>query len=355
MYVEGITLDCLTQIKFNRSIYGIYHLLTGKKSIQSVHDARIFQLEKYYGVHLSLTRNQFLQIVNVMLENGLLNKDDGNEFYHVTKAGKEKLSLFQGTTIFSYLNGLSFSGIERQFRDRLYLLVQTYSNILVNNYSFIPIVDSQEVTKWVKDFYRRHQQSNFPDQLYHELYQLLSLLPKGEADFFVDRLSGYQYYGLSMEQLAIKYNLSRDDTIIYLTGITHVLINLVSQKKEAYPILSQLIIGFDQQKFITNTANQTFHLLKKQYSLEQIVQIRNLKLNTIYDHIVEIALYDSSFQIESYVNKKEQEEIIAAIQLNNTFKLKTIKESCSSTISYFQIRLVLTRLKELLPEGEIHV
>jgi len=350
MYVEGIILDCLYKIKINRSIYGIYHLLTGKKSIQSVHDARIFQLEKYYGVHLTLTREHFMHIIDGMVKDGVLTEGD-NELYFVTDAGKNRLAVFQSTTIYKYLNGLSFSAMERHFRDRLYLLVQTYSNILVNNYSFIPVIDSQEITKWVKDFYRRHYQSNTPDRLYLELHQLLSSLPKKEADIFVDRLSGYQYYGLSMDQLALKYKLSKDDITIYLTGITHELIKLVGQQKEIYPILSQLMKGFEQQKFITNTANQTYQLLQRQFSLEKIGQIRNLKLNTIYDHIVEIALYDSNFQIDYYVTKQEQEEIIDAIQKNNTFKLKTIKESCDSSISYFQIRLVLARLKELMPGG----
>ena len=355
MYVEGIILDCLTQIKLNRSIFGIYHLITGKKSIQSVYDARIFQLEKYYGVHVSLTRDHFIDIIRSMLEQGLIKKLEQEEGYHVTRFGKERLVLFQETPLFSNLNGLSFSGKDKIFRERLYLLVQTYSNILVNNYAFIPIVDNQEVTKWVKDFYRYHNQTNIVEQLYQELYQLFTHIKQEEADFFVDRLSGYQYYGLSMDQLAKKYNQSTDDALLFLTGITHLLITLINQNRENYSILSQIIRDFDQQKFITNTANQTYQLLKQQLSIEQIAEIRNLKLNTIYDHIVEIVLYDHNLQIQSFVNQEEQEAIITAIQLNKTFKLKTIKENCSSSISYFQIRLILARLKELLPEDEIHV
>ncbi|MFS0672701.1 helix-turn-helix domain-containing protein [Ornithinibacillus sp. 179-J 7C1 HS] len=355
MYIEGLLLDCIDRIKTNRSVFGIYHVITGKKSIQSVHDARLFQVEKYYGIYQSFSRQSFINTINKMTENGWLIKLDTDGFYEITLNGKQILNKYLDTSIYNSVNGLAMSGKDHTFLERLYLLVQTYSNIQSNYSSFIPVIDNQDISNWVKNFYRNNRNKNTAKRLYEELHHLFSSISSLEANFFVDRLSGYRHYGMSMNQLAKEYELTIEDANILLLAITHHLLALIENNIEKYSILSQLIQISDNSKFITKTAHQTYQLLKNQGSIEDIARKRNLKINTIYDHIVEIALYDSKFDILGFVSLEEQEEIIKVVRKKQTLKLKTIKENCRETISYFQIRLVLTRLKGLLPEEEGYV
>lgn len=355
MYVEGIILDCIDRIRTNRSIFGIYHLITGKKSIQSVHDARIFQLEKYYGIYVSLSREHFIQIINEMKKKEWIVEQGPDGYYVVSSAAKGLLNEYYDSSLYNDLNGLMLFGKDISFLERLYLLVQTYSNLEASHYSFIPILDNPSITNWVKQFYYNNGKKKVTKNLYHELHHVLSQLSNREAEIFVDRLSGFQHYGMSIDQLAIKYQFSNDDIKIILIAITHKLLTFIEGNREQYPILSQLIDTENENKFITNTANQTYQLLMNNSSLEDIAKKRNLKLSTIYDHIVEIALYDPDVDIQSFVSKEEQAQVVQAVKINKTLKLKTIKENCSPSIDYFQIRLVLTRLKELLPEEDFYV
>lgn len=355
MYVEGILLDCIDRIRTNRSIFGIYHLITGKKSIQSVHDARIFQLEKYYGIYASLSRQHFIQIIRDMKKKGWIIEQGPDDYYMISSAAKELLQEYYDSSVYTNLNGLMLSGKDISFLERLYLLVQTYSNLQANHYSFIPIIDNPSVTYWVKQFYHHNGKERVAEKLYHELHHVLSQLSNKEAVIFVDRLSGYQHYGMSIDQLAAKYQSSHDDMKIILIAITHKFLTIMDRNQENYPILLQLIDKPNENKFITNTANLTYQLYMNNFSLEDIAQKRDLKLSTIYDHIVEIALYDPDFDIQSFVSREEQVQIVQAVKNNQTLKLKIIKENCSPSIDYFQIRLVLTRLKELLPEEDFHV
>ena len=66
-------------------------------------------------------------------------------------------------------------------------------------------------------------------------------------------------------------------------------------------------------------------------------------MNTIYDHIVEIALHDDNFPIEPFVSREKQDEIFKAAEKLKTRKLKLIKEAVGEDIDYFQIRLALTK------------
>jgi uncharacterized protein YpbB len=354
MYLEGIIIDCISKIQENRSISGIFHLLLGKKSIQTVHDARIFQLERYYGIYPKLRRMDLNKIVSSITEEGLFEKGEREGFYRVTKQGEVFLQKCKERPLYTYFKGLRYTGMDVIFFNRLHLLVQTYSNIRMKNTAFIPVVDNLDATVWVKDFYKKNWKSAAPIDLYEELHKLLQNLEKEEAEILVDRLSGFQHYGMSVDQLALHYHLSIHDVYLVMIGIIHNMIDQIKSQKENYPFLARLIQDDKGTKFITNTANQTYQLLLNNYSLETIAQIRKLKLNTVYDHIVEIALYDDDFSIDPFVDVQLQEEIIAVVNRYNTYKLKTIKDNCNPIISYFQIRLVLTRLKERLLEDEFN-
>ena len=99
------------------------------------------------------------------------------------------------------------------------------------------------------------------------------------------------------------------------------------------------------EKSYTVTTDKTFRLLEKGFSLEQIAQIRQLKLSTIEDHLVEISLHDHSFLLDEYVKKEHRVEIEKAVQKLKTKQLKKLKEFLNNeNISYFHIRLVLTKI-----------
>src|SRR5699024_11608230 len=99
-----------------------------------------------------------------------------------------------------------------------------------------------------------------------------------------------------------------------------------------------------ENPIITHTKNTNYNLLNAGFYPEEIKVRINLKLNTIYDHIIEISLFDKTFNINNYVSESTVNEIKVAISDTNSYKLKDIKEKVSCEISFFQIRLVLTRI-----------
>lgn len=356
MFFEAILLDCIGRINENRSIAGIYHMITGKKSIQSVQDARIFQLETYYGICPSLSKSYYNSFIDQLMKSGYL-ISDSDGFCRLTEDGRSYLTKLSLRYPISYFNGLRYTGKDSLFQERFYLVFQLISNLQMNERSFIPIVDNPVVTDWIKKVFLKQikQEVNPAVALHGELSQLLKQFPNLEAELFVNRLTGYRHYGMSLNQLAEKHGLELLDVYFYLTGITHRFLTLIQHDQASYPLLYLLTVGNYENKFITKTANETYHLLKHNLTPAIIAQKRNLKLNTIYDHIVEIALYDDEFQIDSYVSRESKETIVDVIRTYKTYKLKTIKSNCPPSIDYFQIRLVIAKLNDYLLEDEIYV
>lgn len=344
MIFEGIMLKCSLHIQAERTSSAIYHLLKGKKSIQTVQDAHIYQLEKFYGVYKSLTKETFDQKIAELLADNLLQEDTSKaNVFKPSASAREWLNSNKKNLPFVYFNGLEYAEVGGIFFDRLMLLIQTVTNSKKKHYTFIPVVDKTAIENWVKIIYRKAKGSEHEllTAMYKELNGLLKHFSEREASMFVDRLTGYKCYGMSMEQLAIKYNMNKHDIQLLFSGMLQSMLSIIHKDKDTFLFLAFFLKDISSTLLITNSAYKTFELLKKQYTVDQIAERRQLKKNTIYDHIIEIALYEKGFPLQDYVTIDKQREITSAINKTKSYKLKNIKQSISEDISYFQIRLVL--------------
>ncbi|WP_158595075.1 helix-turn-helix domain-containing protein [Oceanobacillus piezotolerans] len=245
-------------------------------------------------------------------------------------------------------NGLTFYNKVEIFYNRLLLLIQTLTNTKYQSYSFIPVVEDKEAEIWVKKVYKKvkGKEKDVLKKLYLELYEVLSRVKAVEVGIFVDRLTGYKHYGMSVPQLGEKYKKSVDDVQLILVCTIHQIIENV-EKEEKTSLLAFLLQDTLEVSHLTKSAYDTYLLLLKGKTPDKIAFVRRLKTNTIYDHIVEIALSDSEFAIEDFVNQEDEQAITQAITSTNSYKLKDIKANVNDKISYFQIRLVLAKKNRL--------
>lgn len=346
LLLRGIIIKCSMHIEDERSINATYHLLTGKRSIQTVQDTHMYELDRFFGILNGLNKTHFDQIIQELIHERLLVLTSTNTC-KPTKKGIDWLDENQSSLPFTYFKGLTYHAIDHIFLDRLILLVQVLTNKKMNHTRYIPVIDKQVITNWLKSFYRQIK-TNIDVQLtltYQELHRLFQHFPENEATMFVDRLTGYDHYGMSIPQLARTYHMSEDHIRLLFIGISHQMLDLIQQNPNQYPLLLQVIEDLPTGGFMTQSAHQTYELLKRGYTTDEIVRKRRLKINTIYDHIVEIALYDNSFSIDPYVSVQKRIEIMKAIRQTKSSKLKTIKDELTDDTSYFQIRLVLAFIK----------
>lgn len=348
-------LTCSSHIQGERTISATYHLFNGRKSIQTVQDAHIYKLENFYGVYKSLTKKKFDDTVSELtkvqlLEKGLYN----NLMYTITKKGSAWLNKHQSDLPLSYFDGLKSSEIANNFFDRLALLIQTITNSKNAYYTFIPVIDKTPVEDWVRMIYRNTKgaEQQLLQRLFEDLHCVLKYFTKQEASIFVDRLTGYKQYGMSIEQLANTYQQETSDIKLLLAGIQQKMVSIIQSETDQLSFLPFILRDLLTTVPITNSAYATSELVHKAYTIEQIARFRNLRESTIHDHLAEIALYDAEFPINNYVTVRTQQEIIAAVQQTNSYKLKQIKQHVNEHISYFQIRLVLVMNHNILQAGD---
>ncbi|MCT2537417.1 helix-turn-helix domain-containing protein [Aquibacillus koreensis] len=339
-----IILDCLMKLRKERTISAIYHLLTGKRSSQTLQDAHMYQLTGYFGLIKSLQRKEFNKCMERMVKNGLISIDnDGVGF--PTKKGEDYLITNNQSNILEEFKGMEYEKFAELFSLRLLLLIQTITNKKAESTGFIALTDDKQAQLWVKQLYRkyRHELDQLVTGIYHDLHAFLSKLTDQQASLFVERLTGYEKIGLSKLQLANKYKMNILDIEVWLVYIYHKILTESIHEKDKYPYLTLALEGIMDQTFVTNSATVTYNMLQNGFTIDAIARSRRLKLNTIEDHIVEIAYMDPYFTIGNFVGEAEQKEMLKAIELLQTNRLKLIKTKLNDKFSYFQIRLVLAK------------
>ncbi|AOC56318.1 MULTISPECIES: helix-turn-helix domain-containing protein [Bacillus] len=341
-YLDVMLMDSVYKLNGERSISAVYHLFKGKKSSQTIQDASLFELSRYFGCYPGFTRDQLNRSALKLEEKHYIRKND--ETFSITEAGQRMLNQhFSEKPMPAYFHGAKYHDKAKMLWMRLSLLVQVLSHYMAGSHQYVPIQRDVSVQSWTKSFLKQHQQkSKLSEDLHHELEKLLVCLSDQEALIFVYSLTSNERIGRTYQQMAEW--MKEDVWYVYLLfwNVLHYFIQS-AQKGEA-PILQQLVGDLEFKRVLTTSTHKTLELVQKGFDIEQIAHIRSLKKATIEDHIVELSIHEPSFSIDPYVSIEEQRAILTVARELQTNKMKLIKEKLEHPFTYFQIRLALTRM-----------
>lgn len=343
---QYVLLFSIYQLKGERTYSAIYHTLKGKKSSQTFQDIYAYGLTSYFGILRSIDREKLQQEIEILSEKGYINKEE--DYLSLTKKGYSYIENPPNKVKASWLNGLTYHHVGQIFWSRFLLFVQTSTNIAAGKNQFIPVDDRKDILQWVKRKYQseKHDLMDYITGIYNEISSIFSELPDWLAELITLRITAHHRYGWSRDQLAYRYSLSNMDVDLYIISVTHFILDKVTEDKSTFPRLYSFCDDLFKALPLTQSAEKTLEWLHKGQSIDTISKIRNLKISTIQDHIVEIALVDPAFELSAFISERAVNDISQQASKLNTNRLKVIKEALRNEYSYFQIRLVLAALKK---------
>jgi exodeoxyribonuclease VII large subunit len=100
----------------------------------------------------------------------------------------------------------------------------------------------------------------------------------------------------------------------------------------------------EEQKSIPETILKTYNYYKQGNSIKQIEELRNLKETTIYGHIEKL-ISKGLIDVNEIVNQEKKEKILNIVMNKEFGGLKEIKEQLDDSITYEEIRCVVSSLK----------
>lgn len=339
MYLQQLLLHIIEKFNGQRSHSAAYHLICGKRSGQTIQDVGTFGLQAYFSIMPKLSRDKFNEAFEQLMENGWVFYDD-QQMLQLTVRGKDILEKSQPM----HFNGWFYRGNEYIFFKRLSLIVQTLSHVRAKDYRFIPIQKEEDIQIWVKMFLKYHpyQDSSFYLQFRDEIEESLHKVPSSEQakQIVMLRLTGFQRTGWTLQQLASEFDCGEIDIQLMFVELLHLWLDLLTAEAAQYPLLYQLTENVRIELLLTDSTKKTADLFEKGYSLEQIAFMRHLKMSTIEDHFVEMAMIKPDFPLHQFIEEKDVQKILQVLERTESKRLKVIRDELPQ-FSYFQIRLVI--------------
>ena len=313
-----------------------FYLLKGKKSGQTIQDVTYFNLHQFFAIYPKLTKEVYEEELSKLYQYKWIEAHD--TLLQISSKGESQLKDFKSPLF----NGWLLRGNEKIFWARLELVVQTLSHFKNDEKRFIPNQKDYSVHQFIKnylkerDFKSERFQQQFRSQLQHVLMH--PSLMEIHRTLLVYRLSGHQLSGLTWEQLAREHESPVIDMKLQFVEALHII--LTNLNEEEHPDIISLAKDIFVHNPLTQSALKTEQLLKQGYSLQEIASLRALKVNTIEDHLIEIASANQTMFLTPFISEEDIHRVLMISTKNKTKKLKTIRDSLPE-LSYFQIRLAL--------------
>lgn len=272
-----------------RRAKALKNILTGRRTVSNLYLALQYGLLPYFGALHGLLTGEVPQAVSDLNQAGLIETDSEWQI-RLTKSGDQKRNaLLRSLPSLSWLAEAADADVCR-FEKRFNFAVQVVSEYSYANNRYYPqnigVFDSQLIKKWFIQNKHRH----LPNDLKALLTSFLTAVNQETfAEIFVQGLSGHQVSGQTDTQIAEKYDLS--ETIVSLIRLmlyAHLLHELtVTAETEVQPLIQGL-----SKPAIATSAQKTFALFCRfpELTLHEIAQKRQLKLTTVYEHLLEAAI-----------------------------------------------------------------
>lgn len=351
-YRYAIILYLVNQFRGERTISGIYHLLKGKKSSQSIQDSFLFHVEPFFHSCEDLDRRDFKALIDeCMSRRWISSPEQDSQRYVLSSEGERVFSRLDGHLLTP--EGLNFTeqvNEESRFWLKLQLMVQTLSALLYNQRAFLPITRQPSVTESVRRCIMEASlgRSKLASHFYHELVYFLQRCPASEAELLTAQLTGYKMSGLTVKQIAELTGKDEYECRILFKSALRRLMKEIAEFPIHYPYTGRLLIV--KKSALSLSAEETLKRIRSGLSLHEVAKKRRLSQSTVEDHLVEIALKDRTIDMSNYLSDRLEKQILEAASEAKTKQLKPIKKLLLDRASYFQIRLALA--KEAVRRGE---
>lgn len=358
-FFQTFVIGGLAPLAGERTTQALYHIFQGRRANQTYQDVQIFRLYPYYRLFPTLSKELWQKTIEEFVQMNMitLQKMSGRTpkvTFLLTDAGKARF--VEGWKKYELVKWLSPLQDRLQISElqemwlRLHLLIQTVSHLIEQKLSFFPQVGNRKVQNWVKEQLKdRNKREFWKEGLYDELSRLLGPMEPQLQRLLIGQWSGARKTGMTMQQIAIAEELPPSFVKVKMMhALAQIRQELCSNDSRQFPLLSCLAEADIHQgeakrsTLLSASAEATLSMLEGGLGIAEIAATRQLKSNTIEDHLVEIALRVPKWDMTDYLQAEDLREIVQASKTLQTRRLRMIKDHFGSKYSFLQIRLALT-------------
>ncbi|MGX7419232.1 helix-turn-helix domain-containing protein [Carnobacterium gallinarum] len=340
-YLEYL-LFSLFSTKKSRKAMTVYHIVSGKRTASILYQAEIYQLSAYFSLFSKLKKEQYQKIIEKGITLKLLIYENEEQLLLTEKGVQWLETYFSSHHLPVNLNLLHYGRWVNEFWRRVLFLSQVLSEIRYENKGYLPIEKEWRIQIWVKSWLQKQklERSLVAKDFGAEWLNLGSTLSEQKMTILVGYLSGYNTIGQTTQQLATSLATEPSEISVSLVEALCEMIVEIQQNKVVYPLLYQIQAELEQSiGAVSQSIRKTEEELKNGLSLEDITQMRQLKLSTVSEHMIELAIIDPKFSVRAVIKNQPFVEVSQLLQVNPSCTYTEIKEQFPE-VPFYVYRIV---------------
>lgn len=318
-----------------------FHILQGKRTGSTLFQALRNQTLTYYGLFPQMERTAFDAVIQKSTQTGaLIEKEEG--WFYLTESGRSWIRrYFDSTGCPDQIDQSLYGFFDLDFWEKIQLLTQVLSEKSYLNTVYVPMTQSLPQQYWVKKWLYRYEDDSLLDRFYQEWLYLFQQMGDEKADVLSRQLTGHSQIGQTRGQLLGKKSQDK----VFLIDQIHGLLQLIDAHSSDCPLFYSVRQDASEENHgqLSKTAYETKQLLEENLSPEEIAVRRQVKLGTISDHLVEIAILQGSQETLHLYNQEEKNQAAAYLSKNSKKQYKdflSVYELKEEDFPFYKYRLI---------------
>lgn len=242
-------------------------------------------------------------ILELQKEGALVAKETG---LLLTANGVARRQVFQERHFYLTMPEFFAKLTWQKWTEMLRLVIQVASELSYQNERYFVITNDLQVQQLLKNWLKKYGKQTLITETVSSLEKFLATKDPLKAQIFCEQLTGHQLLGHTMSQLARKYQLDTSDIFYIWHDLSSCYADYLLKEKFK---LAELVTPFMQRQLLPKSSQATYALLKQGRSLEQIANVRHLKLNTVKEHLLNIAILVPDFPFDTFLSAQVKTEL----------------------------------------------
>lgn len=319
----------------------LIHIFHGRRTPSMLFKVEREKLYTPFGLFKTLTKDKLDQYLNELIKLKWLDINENNGYILSNNGSLALEKYFSDKDYPAKIVSLENATIRTPFFYQFQLVSQIFSEAIYSNKQYNPTIKDPIHQTTVKEWLATLDESlhNLSKCWSNELSLVLENLTEEEALILVWKLTGHELVGKTNRQLAESLSLDTVELYILLNQAIEQLIDLI--EKSEYTLLKSFLHQTKKNYYygLSRSTYLTASYIRKGNNLADIALKRNLKLSTIQEHILEIALVKQSFNFRPFIPEKIYIQLHQSFETNPYFSFQKAKQE-NSDMQFMWYRLV---------------
>lgn len=346
-FYQLFILSCFKEAKPMRTST-LYHLLKGKRTSSILTYGYFYDVLKYFALLPKLKETTYNQIIfDLKTNNYLLENKDGLSVISEKGLALSNEEDFPET---NNLQQMVYYKWDLSFFERIVFTTQVLSEKAYLEKQYLPIETNLFKQRRLKIWLSK-QKKDVVIRFYYEWEKLVDCLPIDGQELILKQLVGHNHRGQTLQQ--ISEEKTNPPLYLYLEfkNYWHLLISEIIENSNNYPVFASILI--EEKTFVKeDSSKKTSELVLKGYSIEEIARVRNLKISTVTDHLIEDYILNQT-EI-NLIDEKASDFLMAYYEKEPNYILWTFKEATNyyPDLSFYDFKFFQFRLFEKEREND---